>query len=154
MTHQHSAQQNMNLVPSRFPRSLQSKYLLTRGTSQTVISVLQKNIQVEIDTVGGLSENWDGYGSAAPNPLAVKSAKLLVCLFPHLFQSGRRPEISADEEGRIIIEWYYQPKTLALFIGAHETIVVKSWGPKDKIEDSLMTSLNDFTELWDWLFRR
>jgi hypothetical protein len=154
MTLQHNAQHNTNRVPATFPPSLQSRYRLIRDRSQSVNSALQKNIQVEIDTVGNLPGNWDGYGSASPDPDAVRSAKLLIALHPQLFQSGFRPDISADGEGRIIIEWYRQPKTLALFIGAQETIVVQSWGPNGKTEDSLLYSQDELSGLWDWLFRR
>lgn len=146
---------NFILAELKFPPLIQSLYRPSRDISQTVnTSILHESILAEIDTVGKLPENWDGYGSAAPDPIAVQSAKLLIALNPQLFQSAFRPEISADGEGRIIVEWYHQPKTLALFVGAEETIVVHSWGPSDTTEDSLLNSQDELPKLWDWLFRR
>lgn len=147
-------QPNYDFTNSQVQISMQVVYQPSRDMIQTVNSALQKTILIEIDTVGGLPENWDGYGSAVPDPIAVKSAKLLIGLNPQLFQSDFRPEISADGEGRVIIEWYHQSKTLALFVGAQETIVVQSWGPNDKTEDSLLSSQDELPKLWDWLFRR
>ncbi len=147
----------INLNPENicFPPEIRRIYRLPKDASQTVnSSILHETILAEIDTVGKLPENWDGYGSAVPDPISVKSAKLLIGLNPQLFQSDFRPEISADGEGRVIIEWYHQSKTLALFVGAQETIVVQSWGPNDKTEDSLLSSQDKLPKLWDWLFRR
>jgi hypothetical protein len=146
---------NFILAELKFSPSIQSLYRPSRDISQAVnTSVLHKSIMTEIDIVEKLPENWDGYGSAAPNPNAVESAKLLIGLNPQLFQSDFRPEISADGEGRVIIEWYHQPKTLVLFVDARETIVIQSWGPNDKTEDSSLNSQDELPKLWDWLFRR
>ncbi len=146
---------NLNPENLRFPPAIHMLHRLPKDAIQAVnSSILYETILAEIDTVGKLPENWDGYCSTMPHPDAVQSAKLLIGLNPQLFQSDFRPEISADEDGRITMEWYRGSKTLALFVGSQETIVVQSWGPQNKIEDSLLNSPSELSKLHDWLFTR
>jgi hypothetical protein len=98
-----------------------------------------------------LLENWDGHGSLSPDLDAIRSAKILVSSLPQLLLSDLKPEISADEEGRVIIEWHHELKTLVLFVGAKETIVVQSWGAHGKVEDALLNSQEELLQLLNWL---
>jgi hypothetical protein len=132
-------------------------------TSHLVLSRVQSNpseaaeaIKQKIHRIGRLSENWDGYGSLAPNQSAVGTAKTLVALNPNCFNSAPTPEISADEDGRIIIEWKWKStsKTLALFVGVEDTIVIQSWGPGNPITDTTLDGPDGLQKLWGWLFEQ
>ncbi len=118
------------------------------------LSPLENAVLDEIDDVAKYSEDWDGYDSLSPDPDAVLVAKSLVTQYPQLFQGQFKPDVSADEDGRITLEWHQNPKTLVLFVGARETIVVQSWGVQDKIEDSLLNAPNELPKLCDWLLAR
>ena len=147
--------QNINVPTYQFPPALTIEYKqLLKGGNGIFDLDVQDSVLAAISNLKKLPENWDGYGSLAPDPEAIQTAKSLVSLLPHLFQSGFKPEISADEDGRITMEWYRGPKTLALFIGAQETIVVQSWGPQNRIEDSLLDSPSELSKLRDWLYTR
>ncbi|HJW95353.1 MAG TPA: hypothetical protein VJ901_17175 [Thermoanaerobaculia bacterium] len=53
--------------------------------------------------------NWDGYGSA---PVNLKSARHAIRLLSHMPLELPAPEISADPDGEVSIEWYREPRRL------------------------------------------
>ena len=122
--------------------------------ASTVQPRVNDAVMQRINKVSQFSENWDGYGSLAPDANAVQRARELINLNPVCFNSTRLPEISADEDGRIIIEWRWNStsKTLALFIGPEDIIVVQSWGPGNPITDTILSAPDKLSEHWGWLF--
>jgi hypothetical protein len=51
--------------------------------------------------------NWDGYGAAPINSLAIQQAFRLLKILPSTFQS---PELSVDPDGEVSFEWHLEPR--------------------------------------------
>lgn len=111
---------------------------------------------MQIDRVAALPKNWDGHGSARPNEYAVERARQLL---EDAFREStatigwQSPYISASEDGEIVFEWWNGVRKLTIYIGAEQSMFLKSWGPnivKD-MEDGVLTQSWD-SSLWAWLF--
>ena len=66
------------------------------------------------------------------------------------------PRIGSNERGQITLEWWYDPRTLTVFIRSAEHVdYLKSWGSdilKD-MEDGEITRPSDFVTLTRWLYQ-
>lgn len=73
-----------------------------------------------IESLRSWTENWDGHGSAKPKSKSIDNAlkwgKYIYSLIAETNGDWRRPFISADEEGDVVLEWWYQDRKLTLDI--------------------------------------
>jgi hypothetical protein len=61
--------------------------------------------------------NWDSYGAAKVNSLAILQAFRLLRILPSTL---RNPELSVDPDGEISFEWYLEPRRVfSMSIGPH-----------------------------------
>ena len=78
----------------------------------------------EIDLLVSWSKNWDGNNAAKPRINSIKNAKLwgkqIYTLAVKNEYEWRKPFISADEEGNVVLEWWYKDRNLTLDISANE----------------------------------
>jgi hypothetical protein len=112
---------------------------------------------LQIDNLSSLDENWDGHGSARPNPLAIERARqFLEDVFRNTDEAlgWRRPFISASEDGEVSLEWWHGTRKLTVYIGDAQSTFIKSWGPHiiDDMEDGQITEVWDSTP-WAWLIK-
>lgn len=103
-----------------------------------------------------LDDNWDGRGSAKPNQLAVAKASALSQL---LFEQASRthyawqtPFVSSNEEGDVLLEWWYGQHKLSIYLAADSVHFLRVWGPNvaDEMDDGELVG-DQFIGLWRWL---
>jgi len=92
---------------------------------QKLVSERQQFLK-EISSLLYWTDNWDGNGSAKPNASAILKAvhwgaKIHSIMIRQAYE-WRKPFISADEEGSIVLEWWYQDRNLTLDISSKEII--------------------------------
>lgn len=80
----------------------------------------------EIDSLNSWSRNWDGNDSAKPKMNSIKNSKLwgkqIYALVVKNEYEWRKPFVSADEEGHVVLEWWYKDRNLTLDISGNEAI--------------------------------
>lgn len=115
-----------------------------------------REVTTNIADVSARKENWDGYGSAAPNEQAVMRAVGIISSF-YTEAIQRRtgwvnPFVGLSERGDVVFEWWNDQKKLSLYVGPDTTDYVSSWGPH--IEEQMDAGAADssrFGDLWTWL---
>jgi hypothetical protein len=105
-----------------------------------------------------LPENWDGHGSAKPVFQAVARAyRAVLEMYQLAALSGSgwtNPNVTADETGAVVLEWWRGPRKLTIYVTATEASYVRVWGNNidTEMEDGPIDSIQyDFTPLWGWL---
>ncbi|MCA3268752.1 MAG: hypothetical protein INF44_00210 [Thalassospira sp.] len=80
----------------------------------------------EIDSLNSWPKNWDGNNSAKPKMNSIKNAKIWGKEFYALAVKNeyewRKPFVSADEEGNVVLEWWYKDRNLTLDLSGNEAI--------------------------------
>ncbi|MDE3015727.1 MAG: hypothetical protein KGI29_02240 [Pseudomonadota bacterium] len=80
----------------------------------------------EINLLHSWTRNWDGNGSAKPKSVSIKNAKnwgrKIYSLVAQHDYEWRKPFISTDEEGDLVLEWWYKDRNLTLDISGNEVI--------------------------------
>jgi hypothetical protein len=111
-----------------------------------------------LDTLRGFKEDWDGRGSARPNPDAINLARrwlrVLYVARESSFKAWISPHVSASEAGEVVFEWWRGPRKLTLYFGPDDIEYIKVWGPNidDEMESASLESARDFSALWIWLY--
>lgn len=105
-----------------------------------------------------LSDNWDGHGSRRPATDAVVRAYWAVMqMFKAASVSGygwSDPNVSADETGAVVLEWWRNQHKLTIYVGPNEMSYVRVWGGDidTEMQDGPVDNIdNDFLPLWGWL---
>jgi hypothetical protein len=105
-----------------------------------------------------LPDNWDGHGSSKPDFEAVARAYgMVLALYQIAALSGygwTNPNVSADECGAIVFEWWRGRLKLTIYVTAIQISYIRVWGNNvdTEMEDGSIDSLElDFTPLWGWL---
>jgi hypothetical protein len=108
-----------------------------------------------IEKLNQLSENWNGNFVSAPDRKAITKAKSWVSVFFESINSTRwlTPNITADENGEVVFEWWSNKQKLTIYIGQANPYFIKVSGPdiQNEMEDGEIHSSLDFKEVWDWL---
>lgn len=115
-----------------------------------------------LDNLSQLPPNWDDYHAESPSIDAINQTRLFLknCLeiFCSFLTDGlRNPNITANSEGDVVLEWWCNNKKLTLYVSSEETTYIKVAG--EKIEDmedgTLMTAQNNtqLSSLLSWLTR-
>lgn len=120
----------------------------------------------QLDRIALLPDNWDGHGSARPDPLAVEHARQFLEDTYHqsvvalgqqtqerIAASWQSPHISASEEGEIVFEWWNGTRKLTIYVGPQQLTYIKSWGAHvvNDMEDGVLPG-DGIPLLWTWLF--
>lgn len=102
--------------------------------------------------------NWDGYGSAKPNSLAVDSARNVIREFfrgAALTQYGwSDPYVGANESGDVVLEWWQGNRKVTVYVAPTEMTYVLVWGDNmetEMDEGTIGISRDDFMRIWSWL---
>lgn len=109
-----------------------------------------------IDSLRSWGDNWDGFGSKAPEHLAIANAIAKLIEFAQLAESSgyvwRSPRVSASECGEVVLEWWHREHKLTVYIGSNHAEYIKVWGADivDSMEDGALVRGN-FLGLWRWL---
>ncbi|MDX1934255.1 MAG: hypothetical protein SFU56_16765 [Capsulimonadales bacterium] len=106
----------------------------------------------------GLTDNWDGRGSLAPDPATIASAReALGLLQASALARGMgwvEPHIGANERGQITLEWWQENRSVTVFIRAENQVdYLKAWGTniEAEMQDGEITTIADFIALSHWL---
>lgn len=115
-------------------------------------------VHEQLGQIANLPANWDGHGSAQPDPSAIEAARQLI---EDAYQQTQvlevagwqRPHISASESGEIVFEWWNANRKLTVYVALHQVTYIKSWGPHilNDMEDGVLQHEN-FPLIWSWLF--
>lgn len=101
-------------LPDAYPVNGEIKQRRIRATLEQFIS--------RIDSLHSWPENWDDNGSAKPKPASIQNAIMLGRQIYSIIIKNeyewRMPFISADEEGDVVFEWWYQDRNLTLDVSA------------------------------------
>lgn len=60
------------------------------------------------------------------------------------------PNVTMSPEGNIVLEWWYGPKTLTIYVAAANSSFVLAWGPNmhSEMEDGKLDSYEVASRLW------
>jgi hypothetical protein len=98
-------------------------------------------VQADIDALGRLPSNWDGYGAPAIDPTVIAAAKRFVARLPgHLVH---RPRVVPRSNGTLQLEWHAGPKTLELEFESPRSIRFLQWNPAGGVEEEDSISAED-----------
>lgn len=103
------------------------------------------------------SEDWDGNGSAKPNPSAIANAEARL---PELYRLStrdgiwREPLVSASEDGEVTFEWWSAGRKITAYFGENHVELILVWGANVDTEMELVrpASLERFQGDWAWLY--
>jgi len=148
-------------------------YLHTRPTARAVRSAPPPNevstetsmvarepnlfpLHEQLNRIGLLRRNWDGYGSSRPDQTAIeKTHQLIETVYKPIatLTGWQSPHVNASEDGEIVLEWWHGTRKLTVYVGPHQTTYVKSWGPNvvNEMEDGPLPE-DWVASLWLWLF--
>jgi hypothetical protein len=86
------------------------------------------------------------------------AAKAFIERLHHLLASAsyqwKTPHVSAENDGGIAFEWWYQEKILTFFVlGPNSLEYLKVWGPHiwNEMEEGESPSDKQLLALWEWL---
>jgi hypothetical protein len=112
-----------------------------------------------LDTISALPEHWDGYGSAAPNVVAIARARQFIeVAYDKIVSSSlggwKYPHVSPSESGEIAFEWWNGIRKLTVYAHPNGTSYLKSWGPDmvNEMEEGELQE-TDILKLWAWLYQ-
>jgi hypothetical protein len=116
-----------------------------------------KETLAQIDNLLTWSAGWNGYDSLAPNPDAVVHAgNWIVRLYLEVADLGLtwiQPNVIADANGDVVLEWWHGKKKLTVYIEDERAEYVKVWGTNIHSEmlngDAELISTG--RSLWLWL---
>lgn len=129
---------------------------LSLGVKSSITNLSLQGLRQKLTVLQGLPENWDGAGSAKPNPLAISNAmSWLEQIYNQIVSAQlewRTPHISASEEGEIVFEWWRGNHKLTIYFGADKTEFIQVWGVhiKNEMADGQL-EVTRILSLWKWL---
>lgn len=129
---------------------------LSRGVKSSIFNLSLQGLRQKLTALQGLPENWDGAGSAKPNPLAISNAmNWLEQIYSQIVSAQlewRTPHISASEEGEAVFEWWRDDHKLTVYFGADKAEFIQVWGThiKNEMADGRLEATG-ILSLWKWL---
>lgn len=109
----------------------------------------------DIQRVSRREENWDGWGSARPDPAACSRAAAESTEYIHAAFAAdlgwQHPLVGSNEYGEISFEWWRGAKRLTIYVGSDEVRYVCSWGADiNQHMDADLLAPNGFSQKWRW----
>lgn len=112
------------------------------------------------DQFAALRENRGGSDdSPSPVPERIDQAKeTLALLQASALARGVRwhdPNISGNERGEVVLEWWWQSRSLTVFVGDRGAVrYLKAWGAniESEREDGELNRISDFVSVAHWLY--
>ena len=111
----------------------------------------------QIDNLLTWNAGWNGYDSLAPNPDAVVHAgNWIVRLYLEVADLGLtwiQPNVIADANGDVVLEWWHGKKKLTIYIGEESAEYVQVWGIDihSELADGDAEPISTCCALWLWL---
>ena len=127
-----------------------------RGVKSSITNLSLQGIRLKLTALQGLPEDWDGAGSAKPNPLAISNAmNWLEQMYSQIVSTQlewRTPHITASEDGEVVFEWWDGDHKLTVYFGAEKSEFIQVWGThiKNEMADGQLEA-NGILGLWKWL---
>ena len=131
-----------------------TQYLKIFRHAEPVVSL---SSQKKLRSLRTLEANWDGFDSAAPKRQAVDEAISWISqLYGHALNTRlawKDPNIGANEEGDVVLEWWHKTRKLTLYLTGSKAEYIKVWGMDifSEMEDGVIASPGEFEPLWAWL---
>jgi hypothetical protein len=117
-----------------------------------------ESLWYRIQKLSWLQNNWDGFGSAKPNPVSIQLAGSSVVGFfdaaTKLTEYGwSDPHVSANESGDVVFEWWQGSKKITLYVRPIATDFVLVWGDNmdTEMDEGTIITLENFADIWNWL---
>lgn len=127
-------------------------------TTKNVAYLVLLGSRQKLNALQYLPKNWDGHGSAQPNPLAITNALgWLEEIYSQIFEAKLEwcaPQITASEDGEVVFEWWRGDHELTLYFGADQQAeFIKVWGThiKNEMADGQLAEPDGILALWKWL---
>lgn len=111
-------------------------------------------VQKDIEALGDLTPNWDGYGAPVIDPRFIDAAKRFIVSLPT--NLAFRPLVVPSSNGSLQLEWHEGPKSLELEFESPGTIRFLQWHPEEGIEEEDTIALEDTeraVDLINWFMR-
>jgi hypothetical protein len=130
-----------------------SRYVFLDGSATARRSIEE----TRLDELLVLAANWDGRGSAAPSPQAIRSARDWLRFLSRAAESSGTPwsppHISASEDGAVTFEWWQGERKVTLYFSDRAPEYLKVWGPHifEQMESGNLRSSESYRDLWSWL---
>ena len=127
-----------------------------RGVKSNITNLILQGLRMKLTALQGLPENWDGVGSAKPNPLAISNAmNWLEQMYSQIVSAQlewRTPHITASEDGEVVFEWWSGDHKLTIYFGADTSEFIQVWGThiKNEMADGRL-EVTGILGLWKWL---
>lgn len=123
----------------------------------SIFSLIRLHISKQkLEGLRHLPKNWDGFGSAQPNPVAISNAlRWLEDLYYQIIHENlewRRPHINTNEDGDVVFEWWRGDHKLTIYLGADQAEYIKVWGSHigNEMADGKLEA-STVIDLWLWL---
>lgn len=129
---------------------------LSLNKDSKITNLSLQGLRLKLNALQGLPENWDGVGSAKPNPLAISNAmNWLEQIYQQIVSTElewRTPYISASEEGEVVFEWWRGDHKLTIYFRAGSAEFIQVWGAhiKNEMADGQLEAVG-IRSLWKWL---
>jgi hypothetical protein len=124
--------------------------------SQSASDFFLQTAKDSIYRLAHFKANWDGFGSAKPDSVAIqRSVRLLQILHRNVQTTGlpwSDPHVAASEDGNVTFEWWKGQLKLTLYVGPGSVDFIRVWGPnmESEMNDGVLQG-DMFEWLWRWL---
>lgn len=141
---------------TRLTQDAYDPFRVLRKDLSAVQAVTLYSARASLTRLTSLNEDWDGYGSARPNSVAIQHALgVIETLYQNAVSTGlpwMQPHITASEEGDVVFEWWNGAHKLTVYVGPESAEYIQVWGPdiaKNMADGRLVGER--FQGLWRWL---
>jgi len=122
----------------------------------SIVNLILHVPRMKLYALQKLPANWDGAGSARPDPLAISNAfNWLARVYDHVVAAQFEwlaPSVSASEKGEIVFEWWRGDRKLTVYCGADNAEFIRVWGVhiQNEMADGQL-EVAGIVNLWKWL---
>ncbi|MBS0352253.1 MAG: hypothetical protein JSR33_13930 [Proteobacteria bacterium] len=148
----------INSTAKDFPEN--SSTLIHNETASNENNFLLAKAFQNLDMLSQLPCNWDSHNGEKPSIKAINQAKLFFIsfknFFSHLPNVLSSPNITANSEGDVVLEWWFNEKKLTIYITSEQISYIKVAGERiEDMEDGLLVpqNPNQLEDLFFWLIR-
>lgn len=126
---------------------------------ELITDIINKPIQDRLSVMKKWKNNWDGYGSSKPSSKSINLTQSFISNFINLLisrgYSWIDPNITADSDGDIVLEWFSDPNKLTIYVSPEEISYIKVDSPQiDEMEDGTIDGINQIESIWKWLIKQ
>lgn len=95
----------------------------------------------DLDRIGDLQSNWDGYGAPVIAPEIISAARAFIASLPPGL--APRPAVVPMSTGNLQFEWHAGARILEIEVEDPETVHFLKWYPEEGVKDEDTFSIRD-----------